>query len=57
MKLVDIADRKIQIRKIGNFSHIFGFVGTQIHVIIHPAIKKNTEKHKHYHYPYENQFK
>ena len=35
----------------GDFSHIFALVCTQIHVIIHPTIKKNTEKHKHYHYP------
>ena len=54
-KLVDIACRKIQIRKIriinGDFSHIFVLVYTKIHVIIHSTIKKNTEKRKHYHYP------
>ena len=35
----------------GDFSHIFAIVCSQIHVIIHPTIKKNTVKHNHYHYP------
>ena len=29
-------------------------VGRKIGIIIHPTIKKNTEKYKHYHYPQEN---
>ena len=44
MKLVDIKGRKTHIRKIGIINQIFGLVCTQIHVIIHPTIKKNTEK-------------
>ena len=35
----------------GDLSHVLVLVCTQIHVIIHHIIKKNTEKHKHYHYP------
>ena len=55
MELVDIAGRKIQICIIGIINLmvilvIFALVCTQIHVIIYPTIKKNTEKHKHYHY-------
>ena len=57
VKLVDIAGRKIQIRKIGLINLMVILViflslfVHKIHVIIHPTIKKNTEKQKHYHYP------